>query len=456
MKTAGIIAEYNPFHNGHAYHILETRKRTGADYVVVVMSPDFVQRGEPAISDKWSRARSALEAGADLVIQLPVWSATGSAEYFAEGGVELLNKLGVVDYLSFGCESKTPDLLSQAADFFSTAHEPEDYQTLLRDQLRAGKTFAEARAEAFLKNILKGQTHTGDLNIFQDMMMSPNNILAIEYEKALLKSQSSIRPLAMTRIGNDYKDEKLSSGSYSSATAIRRLLRSLSSENNDPAGAPDPAADPLQAEAAAAVSSEELLQSLKQQLSSCMPKESVMKLLEDMRSGSLLFPKDLDLPMRMKLLDYCSGNLPYNYQDLNRELSDRIRNQLDEYRSFEQFVSVLNTKQMTESRVRRALIHILLGIRSEDLEEYREHGCASYIRVLGFKKSSQPLLHAIQENSSLPIITKLAGCERLLDSTGRKMMRTDLYAAALRSHLVSQKNASPVQNEYTKQLVILP
>ena len=138
MKTAGIIAEYNPFHNGHAYHIAETRKRTGADYIIVVMSPDFVQRGEAALLDKWSRTRCALEAGADLVLQLPAWNAVGSAEYFAEGGVSLLSHLGICDLLSFGCETEFPELLRKAAAFFSMDTEPEPYREILRQKLKEG------------------------------------------------------------------------------------------------------------------------------------------------------------------------------------------------------------------------------------------------------------------------------------------------------------------------------
>ena len=143
------LAQLNPFHNGHAYHIAETRKRTGADYIIVVMSPDFVQRGEAALLDKWSRTRCALEAGADLVLQLPAWNAVGSAEYFAEGGVSLLSHLGICDLLSFGCETEFPELLRKAAAFFSMDTEPEPYREILRQKLKEGMTFPQARAEAF-------------------------------------------------------------------------------------------------------------------------------------------------------------------------------------------------------------------------------------------------------------------------------------------------------------------
>ena len=151
MKTVGIIAEYNPFHKGHAYQIQKARELSGADYIIAVMSPDFVQRGSVALADKWTRTRMALLGGADLVLELPVCYACASAEYFAEGGVALLNALNVVDGLSFGCEAGNLELLSGAAHFFALPREEEPalYRTFLQNRLKMGHSFPQARMEAY-------------------------------------------------------------------------------------------------------------------------------------------------------------------------------------------------------------------------------------------------------------------------------------------------------------------
>ncbi|MFQ9151713.1 MAG: nucleotidyltransferase family protein [Blautia sp.] len=172
MKVTGIIAEYNPFHQGHAYHLSRARELTGADRILVVMGGNFMQRGEPAIIDKYTRTEMALRNGADLVLELPAASATGSAEYFAEGAVELLDASGVVNELCFGSELGELEPLEKAAELL--LEEPEDYQELLRTELKKGKTFPEAR-ETALSAFLPEQS----------LLASPNNILAIEYIKAL-------------------------------------------------------------------------------------------------------------------------------------------------------------------------------------------------------------------------------------------------------------------------------
>ena len=204
MRTVGIIAEYNPFHSGHEYHLKEAKKKSGADYAIIVMSPDFVQRGTPAVFDKYMRTEMALRAGADLVLELPVCYACGSAEFFAEGAVALLDRLGVVDALCFGSEaSRTPvssfyepsdshvfsesennidtSLFACAADFL--LNEPESYRTRLQGLLRAGKTFPQARAQAL----------QAEDPALASLLGTPNNVLGVEYCKALQKFSSAIQ-----------------------------------------------------------------------------------------------------------------------------------------------------------------------------------------------------------------------------------------------------------------------
>ena len=213
MKIVGLIAEYNPFHNGHRYHIEQAKKITGADHAVVVMSGDYVQRGIPACMPKRLRAEMALKCGASAVFELPVCYATGSAELFAEGAVSLLDRLGIVDTLVFGSECNDLESLSQIADLL--VEEPELYRTVLRFHLKNGASYPMARQEA-VSACLRG-------NHCSFLLNDPNNILGIEYLKALKRQKSRIIPYTIARRGAHYHDPDLHD-SYSSASAIRSLL----------------------------------------------------------------------------------------------------------------------------------------------------------------------------------------------------------------------------------------
>ena len=225
MKVAGIIAEYNPFHKGHQYHIEETRKQTGADYVIAVMSGDYVQRGEPAIADKYMRTRMALSGGVDLVIEMPVIYATASAEYFATAGIGILDRLGCVDYLSFGSEWADVEDYSSYATLF--LEEPEEYRQILQEQLKRGKSFPEARAFTAGKLLFDSKPETA-----VEFLKEPNHILGLEYIKALRRRNSSIQPITVKRKGNHYH-EKILAEEYSSATSIRRELYQYYSRNKE-------------------------------------------------------------------------------------------------------------------------------------------------------------------------------------------------------------------------------
>ena len=216
MKTVGIIAEYNPFHNGHAYLIAEAKRITGADYAVVVMSGDFAQRGTPAIWDKYTRTRAALLGGADLVFELPVIYATASAEYFAEGGVALLTALGV-DAICFGSECGDIDALMEIARLFT--NESPEFKTTLAQSLREGKSYPIAREDAY-----RAHCTAHALPVREDILCNPNNLLGIEYCKAILTQNSSLVPFTVQRIGDSYHEATASEGRYCSATALRTLL----------------------------------------------------------------------------------------------------------------------------------------------------------------------------------------------------------------------------------------
>lgn len=408
MKTVGIIAEYNPFHLGHEYHIQKTRQITGADYVIIIMSGNFTQRGLAALTDKYSRARQALENGADLVLELPVCFATASAKIFAFGGVSLLEKLGVVDYLSFGSENDNLEEIRQTASLLE--QEPETFKEQLQLQLRQGSPFPKARAIA-LKESCPG------LNA--DFLHRPNNILAIEYCRALLSLSSSIKPVTIKRLHSDYHDSHLAARGYSSATAIRQSLNRADLES----------------------------------LSGHLP-ASVYRMLLDQYGHSL--------PVGIN--DF-SGLLHYRlltekedfslYADVHQDLADRIHRQLYAFQDYESFCDLLKTKQLTHSRISRSLLHILLDIKESALQQYKEEGYARYGRILGFRKNASSLLHQIKANTSIPLVSKLADSVYRLDPISNAMLEMDIRSAHIYESVLSQKFKIPFRNEYQRQFPIL-
>ena len=231
MTITAVIAEYNPFHNGHAYQLAKARELTGADYLVVIMSGDFVQRGAPAILDQHDRAELALLGGADLILQLPCHFALGSAQHFARGAVSLLTALGCVDFLCFGSEYGDTAPFLELADVL--LHEPEEYRELLSGLLRNGLSFPTARAQAlsayFSDSASFSSLSKEELDTF---LKEPNNILGIEYVQALLLSQSRIRPVTIRREGSGYHEGALFTQALPSATAMRNLL--FSNPHKDP------------------------------------------------------------------------------------------------------------------------------------------------------------------------------------------------------------------------------
>ena len=213
MNIVGIIAEYNPFHYGHAFHLAQARRITGASHVIVVMSGNYVQRGVPAMFDKYTRAQAALHNGADLVLELPPCTATGSAEYFAKGAVRLLAGTGIVTDLCFGSECGDAAVLERPARILS--EEPEAYRTLLKEYLRMGKPYPEARMLAL---------HLYDPALPADVLKSPNNLLGIEYLKALYRLDIPLRAHTIPRAGASYHDLQMDPAAFASAGGIRQAF----------------------------------------------------------------------------------------------------------------------------------------------------------------------------------------------------------------------------------------
>lgn len=432
MKIVGLITEYNPFHNGHLYHIRKAKEITGADSVVVVMSGDFVQRGAPAIMPKHIRAEVALEAGVPLVLELPVCFSTGSAEYFAAGAVSLLEHLGCIDSICFGSECGDYETLEKIADV--VLDEPEEYRQLLKRFLSQGVSFPLARQWALL-------------NYFQDERMrnvleQPNNILGIEYIKALRRTKSSMKAYTIKRIVSGYHDDSLNSG-YSSASAIRKLLahagHSLHFEGNETEN-PGMFDEP---------SLTEILMRLEKEVP-----DSCIRFLEEAHHIRYpVYSNDFSVLLGYKLLTETTESLT-EYLDISEELANRIMRHTNYLITIDQFCNLLKTKDMTYARLSRCLFHILLGIKKTHMESYKEAGYCQYARVLGFRKDGQKILSLIKKYSDTPLITKLSHANTL-PRTGQRMIAGDIFAANLYERIVTEKFKEPFINEYTQQVVII-
>lgn len=411
MKTVGIIAEYNPFHNGHAYQIRKAKELAGADYCIIVMCGDFVQRGAPALAGKYIRAEAALRNGADLVLELPVYYALSSAEYFASGAVALLDKLGVTDALCFGSECGSITLLSEFALRLST--EDSVFRETLDRHMRMGHAYPAARNAAL-------QASAPHLTPHMHILSAANNILGIEYCKALFRRGSAIKAYTTHRAGNSYHDASLLN-TYCSALAIREAIETSGS-----------LAD----------------------VRSLMPPNAYGLLESQFGKTFPVRPDDVSLPLHYQLLAKQQSGYT-EHPDIDQDLSDRITNLLPSYRCFTDFCELLKTKNRTYTRIARSLMHILLQIRKTDLALFKSEDYIYYARMLGFRKDAAPLLTAIKAHSSIPLLSRLADADSLLSDNGRHMLAEDIYASQVYHSLVTHKfPGTPLEgNEYTRPVL---
>jgi predicted nucleotidyltransferase len=409
MKIVGLITEYNPFHNGHLHHIISAKKLTGADYVVVVMSGNFLQRGTPAIIDKYSRTHMALACGADLVVELPCVFATSSAESFAAGAVSILNKMGCIDYLCFGSEYGDITVLRSIAEIL--VNEPKEFKLYLKNYLKEGHAFPIARKKALLDYEFDINVTTKELD---HILSEPNNILAIEYIKAILKQNSLIEPITIKRVVSGYHDTSIND-TICSASAIRTALKSNG------------------------------LDSFKEQV----PKSVYDILVNEYNKTFPIYLNDFSSLLKYSLLLKNSKPLS-SYLDVSTALSNTIANNLTNFKSFEDFADQLKSKQYTHTRITRSLLHILLNIENEKIDDY-----AHYIRILGFKKVSSQLLTLINVNTSIPLISKLADSKKLLNKSGLHMLEQDIFSADIYNTIVTDKFDCSIPNEFRQNIVIM-
>ena len=403
MQVNGIIAEYNPFHNGHKYHIEQCRKATGADYTIVVLGSNFTQRGEPALLDKFVRARMALEGGADLVIELPISHSASSAEFFAMGGVSILDQLGVCDYLCFGSECGDVSILQDFAKIL--LEESSVYVKDLKSALSIGHSYPRARNRAIT-------VANPDMAANEYVLSSPNNILGIEYMKALLKLESSIKPFTILRAGSDYHDPYMQA-SFCSALALRQAILSgldLSS------------------------------------LSMQMPESAYELMISAIKQSPPVTTNDFSNMLLYKLL--MEQDLGFShYMDVSTGLSDRIKKRINHFEGYTALCDSLRSKDMTHTRIYRCILHILLDMKQEDYLDFGNPGKIPYARVLGFRKEAGPLLNAIKKNTSIPFVTKLADAKSLMSPHAYELLCKDLRRGSVYESVAAMKAGRQARDE---------
>lgn len=407
-KVLGIIAEYNPFHNGHLLHLEKSKKICDAQYSVCVMSGNFVQRGNTSIVNKWIRAEMALKSGVDLVLELPTVYSISSAENFAEGAIKLLNSLKIVDTISFGSENSDINVLNRIS---SVLHEePKQYLEFLNSESKKGLSFPKARENAILL-YLNDKKYLNILN-------QPNNTLAIEYLKALKKYKSHISPISVKREKVFYNSNCIVD-EYASATAIRNMI--INEQFND--------------------------------IRKVVPASSYNLLMNEIEEGHLVidisrFEKEILYAIRRLSADDIK-----NFPEVTEGLENAIKNASNSCNNLSELINMIKSKRYTHTRIQRILLYILLNITKKDMYLSRKN--IPYARILGYSPQGKELISEIYKAN--PKITLITSVKNFLDSSNNKtykyMLNKDILATNI--YTLAYKNNSTANLDYTKKIVTL-
>lgn len=407
-NVVGIIGEYNPFHNGHRYHLEQSKRIANADYSIAIISGNFVQRGNVSIVDKWTKAAMAIANGVDLVLELPTIYSVSSAENFALGAVKILDSLNIVDYISFGSELGDLNTLDKFADIFY--RQPSEYVSLLNHELSKGISFPKARENATLM-------YLNDIRRYSNVLSTPNNILGIEYLKALRKIKSTIRPITIKRQNVGYNDLNVNHH-FASATSIREMICSGKLSK----------------------------------LPYVMPLETYKYLYHSFQKGHYV-----------KNLDRCEKEIIYTLRrmstqeiadlpDVSEGLEHSIKNAANSCNTLEEFMNIIKTKRYTSTRISRILIYALLGITKSDMKLSTKIN--PYIRVLGFNQKGRELLSIISNaKKNTDVITSV---KKYMDTNNNKNLRhlLELDIRATNVYTIGYTKDSWANLDYTHNMII--
>lgn len=409
-RVIGVVAEYNPFHNGHYYHLQATKEITGAEYCVAVISGNFTQRGDTSIVNKWAKAYMAICGGADLVIELPTVYSISSAENFASGAVKILDNLKVVDAISFGAEANDLATLNNIANVLY--EEPKAYTNILSHELKKGISYPAARENALMM-------YLNDIKRYANTLSSPNNILAIEYLKALKIQKSKLEPIMIRRKKVYYNDNKIVDD-FASATAIRKLLQDGEYAN----------------------------------LRKVIPRSSYTIIGQESRKGGMVlslskYEKEIIYTLRKMTVEEIA-ELP----DVSEGLQFAIKNAANEANNLKDLISNIKSKRYTQTRIQRILLYALLGIDKKLMENSRK--VVPYVRVLGFTQKGKSLLSEIsRRNPKLNIITSL---KKYMNQNQNKnkvlaeMLEKDIFATDV--YTLGYIGESKANLDFTNNMII--
>lgn len=412
-NVVGIIAEYNPFHNGHFYHIQQSKRLTGANFCVCIISGNFTQRGSTSIINKWAKTYMALCQGADLVIELPTVYSVSSAENFARGAIKILDSLKIVTDLAFGAECDDLGALNNITNVLM--EEPKSYKTILEQELKRGLSFPAARENAIMM-------YLNDIKRYANIMSGSNNILAMEYLKALKNQKSRINPVVVKRNKVYYNDKMIVDG-MASSTAIRKLI----------------------------IEKDYL------EIGKVVPKSTYKILENELNEGHIVlslndYENEIIYALRRMSIEEIA-NLP----DVLEGLENSIKKAVNESNSLREIISRIKSKRYTETRICRILTYALLGINKELMEISKK--IIPYTRVLGFNKKGKALLSEIvKQNPKINLITSVAkfvketpkrgNCKQLMSLLEKDILATDIYTLAY-------KKGSKANLDYTNNMIII-
>ena len=402
----GIVAEYNPFHNGHLYHLLKSKELTNDKYVVAVIGGNFTQRGEASIVDKWAKAEMAIDNGADLVLELPIIYSISSAENFADGAIKILNSLKIVDNISFGAECEEINKLNIIAN---TLHnETKEFKNILNSELSKGISFPKARENAIC-------SYLNDES-FSKILNEPNNILAIEYLKALKKHRSKINPILIKRQNSGHLNKSYT-GKLTSSTAIRNMIKTGNTRN----------------------------------LKDSLTPSSYTILKDEINQGH--FIKDISIFENIIMYNLRNNSLEElrKLPDVTEGLENLLKKSAGLCNTIDDFLSLTSSKRYTETRIKRILLYSLLNITTKDMEHSKK--VTPYIRVLGFNKQGKELLSSISKNNpNLKIITSV---KKFMDENNNRslfaMLNKDILATNI--YTLGFLKGSVANLDYTQKII---
>ena len=399
-KRIGIIAEYNPFHNGHLYQIQKAKELTGADTVIAVMSGNFTQRGDTSLINKFEKAKIALQNEVDMVIELPTIYSISSAENFALGGVKILNEIGNIDYLVFGIEEENLEKLQAIADVL--VNEDDEFKRNIKEELDKGNSYPKAR-EIALKKVLSSEN-------VENIMQKPNNILAIEYLKALKITNNKIKPFAIKRKNTMHNDENINEN-YASGTYIRKLFI----ENNF------------------------------NEIKKVVPKYTYERLLELKNQGTYVSSiNDFSDIVIYKIRTMTKEEIS-QIADINEGLENSIKLASTTCKTIDEIVEKVSTKRYTKTRISRILTYILLDITKSEMEQSKNAN--QYIRVLGINKKCEGILKTINNNK---LITSL----KKFEENNRENQLLNIDKKATEIYTIKYPKSVQANLDYTSKFII--